>query len=43
MGFDQGPDIGRILKQLLQQVIDNPEFNNREKLTEIAKKIKLNN
>lgn len=40
MGFDQGPEIGRILKHLLKYVINNPELNNREKLSELAIKIK---
>jgi len=40
MGFNQGPEIGRVLKQLLKHVIDNPEFNNKEKLSEMAMRIK---
>lgn len=40
MGFNEGPEIGRILNQLLKHVIDNPEFNNIEKLSEIAMKMK---
>ncbi|MDT3698720.1 MAG: CCA tRNA nucleotidyltransferase [Thermincola sp.] len=40
MGFSEGPEIGRVLKKLLQHVINNPKHNNKEKLSEIAMKIK---
>jgi tRNA nucleotidyltransferase (CCA-adding enzyme) len=33
-----GPDVGRILKALLEYVLDNPEANIREKLLEFARK-----
>ncbi len=40
MGFSRGPEIGRVLKQLLKYVIDNPQFNTKEKLLEFAMMIK---
>jgi len=33
-----GPDVGRILKALLEYVLDNPEANIRKKLLEFARK-----
>jgi tRNA nucleotidyltransferase/poly(A) polymerase len=35
-GLEIGPRVGEILKQLLEEVIENPDYNNREKLTEIV-------
>jgi putative nucleotidyltransferase with HDIG domain len=35
-GLKSGPRIGDILYQLHEEVIENPEFNNRKKLTEIV-------
>ena len=40
LGIPQGPKIGWILKALLEEVIDDPEKNNREYLLEQAKKLK---
>lgn len=34
-----GPIIGKILKELFEQVMENPELNTREKLLEIAQQI----
>ncbi len=33
MGFEEGPQLGKILKDLLKRVLDEPEENTREKLT----------
>ncbi len=35
-GLKVGPRVGEILKQLLEEVIEKPDFNNRDKLTEIV-------
>jgi len=32
-----GPIVGKILKDLLEKVLDDPEINNRDKLLELAK------
>ncbi len=40
MGFPQGPDIGRTLKELLEDVLDDPSLNDRETLLEIAEKMR---
>lgn len=36
IGIPKGPEMGRILNELLEKVIDYPELNTREKLLEIA-------
>jgi len=38
LGYQEGKVIGEILKELLNMVIDKPEFNKREILLELAKK-----
>ena len=40
LGVPKGPAMGRILAELLETVLDDPEQNTREKLMEIAGKIK---
>lgn len=40
LGIPRGPVMGRILAELLETVLDDPELNTRERLTEIASKIK---
>jgi tRNA nucleotidyltransferase (CCA-adding enzyme) len=42
LGIPEGPKVKEILKQLLEIVIDNPEFNVKEELLEIAKKLSSN-
>jgi len=37
-----GPEIGKILKKLLELVLDDPKLNNREKLLEISKNMLKN-
>lgn len=32
LGFDEGPEIGRVLKALLDDVVDDPALNERERL-----------
>lgn len=39
IGIEKGPSIGRILNQLLELVIDNPELNEKEKLSSIAREL----
>jgi poly(A) polymerase/tRNA nucleotidyltransferase (CCA-adding enzyme) len=34
----EGPDVGRILNELFDDVVENPDLNNRETLLELAKK-----
>lgn len=36
LGFEEGPIIGEILEYLLEKVIENPEYNSREKLEKLA-------
>lgn len=33
-GIQEGPEVGRILEALLEEVLDHPEWNNEEKLVE---------
>ncbi|MEA2066079.1 MAG: HD domain-containing protein [Thermotogota bacterium] len=40
LGIKEGPEIGGILNKLLQVVVDDPEMNKKEKLVELAKKLK---
>jgi hypothetical protein len=40
LGIPKGPAMGRILAELLETVLDDPGQNTREKLLEIAGKIK---
>lgn len=39
MGIPEGPEIGRILKELVDYVVDDPELNTQEALLDLAKKI----
>lgn len=39
LGIEKGPSIGKILNQLLEMVIDNPELNEKEKLSSIAREL----
>ena len=39
LGYKQGKEIGEILKQLLELVLESPELNNREELLKIINKI----
>lgn len=41
LGVKPGPQIGQILSELLEVVLDNPEYNTREYLLELAKKQKI--
>ena len=38
LGVSEGPEVGKILKDLVEVVLDDPEMNTQEKLTEIVKK-----
>jgi tRNA nucleotidyltransferase/poly(A) polymerase len=38
LGFEQGPEIGRVLRLLLEEVVDDPTRNERETLLERARK-----
>lgn len=40
LGFQEGPELGQILNQLLHKVLSNPELNKKERLVEIAQKQK---
>ncbi|HTX73251.1 MAG TPA: HD domain-containing protein [Rectinemataceae bacterium] len=40
LGIPRGPVMGRILKELLETVLDDPALNSRERLLEIAQGIK---
>jgi poly(A) polymerase/tRNA nucleotidyltransferase (CCA-adding enzyme) len=37
LGIPPGPEVGRILNELFERVLDEPSLNTREKLIEIAK------
>jgi len=39
MGIPEGPEIGRILKELVEYVLDDPQVNTKEALLDLAKKI----
>jgi tRNA nucleotidyltransferase (CCA-adding enzyme) len=39
MGVKSGPEIGRILKELLNKVIEQPELNKKEALRELAEEL----
>jgi tRNA nucleotidyltransferase (CCA-adding enzyme) len=39
MGVKSGPEIGRILKELLNRVIEQPELNEKEALRELAEEL----
>ncbi len=39
LGLEPGPELGNILSQLFELVLDNPELNNKESLLNEAKKI----
>jgi tRNA nucleotidyltransferase/poly(A) polymerase len=41
LGIRQGPEMGRILQELLSEVWQNPELNNKTELIEHAKKLGL--
>ena len=36
LGMEKGPGIGKMLNDLLEMVIDNPELNDKEKLSSIV-------
>jgi tRNA nucleotidyltransferase (CCA-adding enzyme) len=40
LGIKQGPELGGILKQLLNEIINNPELNTKDKLVEMAMQLK---
>ena len=40
-GLPPGPEVGRILKQLSEELMDHPEWNNRTKLAAMVKKAKV--
>ena len=39
MGMKPGKDLGNVLEQLFQLVLEQPELNQKEKLIELAHKI----
>jgi len=43
LGWEPGPDIGKMLRFLFDCVLDNPDLNNRETLINLIKKIKIYN
>ena len=36
IGMEKGPGIGKMLNELLEMVIDNPDLNDKEKLSSIV-------
>ncbi|MBW1999908.1 MAG: HD domain-containing protein [Deltaproteobacteria bacterium] len=41
LGLKQGPEVGRILKWLMEKVIENPELNRREELVSLLKGLQI--
>lgn len=41
MGITKGPKIGKILNLLLEEVLENPALNQKEKLIKMVKKLKI--
>lgn len=39
LGIPEGPEIGRVLKELVDYVLDDPEINTKEALLDLSKKI----
>jgi poly(A) polymerase/tRNA nucleotidyltransferase (CCA-adding enzyme) len=39
VGLKSGPKVGKILNQLLEEVIEKPEYNRKDKLVEIVKRM----
>ncbi len=39
LGVMPGPELGRILKQIMEMVFDDPELNERDRLMELAKEL----
>ena len=40
-GLPPGPQVGQILKELLEAVLENPDYNKRETLIEMLKHMKM--
>jgi tRNA nucleotidyltransferase (CCA-adding enzyme) len=40
LGLSPGPEVGSILRELMEKVIDNPELNTKSRLTAMLKQIK---
>ncbi|MGE4158206.1 MAG: CCA tRNA nucleotidyltransferase [Planctomycetota bacterium] len=40
MGIRQGPDLGRLIDRLFEAVLEDPSINEREKLLQLAKKLR---
>ena len=40
LGLSAGPDVGRILRELMEKVIDNPELNTKSRLIAILEQKK---
>ncbi|MBW2000581.1 MAG: HD domain-containing protein [Deltaproteobacteria bacterium] len=41
LGLKQGPEVGRILKWLMEKVLEDPELNRREELVSLLKGLKI--
>jgi tRNA nucleotidyltransferase (CCA-adding enzyme) len=39
LGIPQGPEVGRILNELFERVLDDPDLNTRESLLDLARQI----
>jgi tRNA nucleotidyltransferase/poly(A) polymerase len=39
LNIPEGPEVGRILEALLEEVLDHPEWNTKEKLTELSEEM----
>ena len=40
-GLSPGPEVGKILKVLHERVLDHPDWNNREALTDLLRQIQI--
>ena len=39
LGLPQGPEVGNVLEQLLEMVMDHPEWNTKERLEELLEEM----
>jgi hypothetical protein len=42
LGLSAGPEVGRILRELMENVTDNPDLNTKHSLIELLERKKIN-
>jgi hypothetical protein len=40
LGISPGPEVGRVLKEMMEKVTDHPEMNNKESLLDLLEQMK---